>query len=154
MLIWKERIYLKLKVYNSPNLHILNTDLLEFYCLCSRQKIWMYPGICGIDRTNSAWQMEKIPCSTWMGNTRSVWPAAVCTVALWYRSTNHEESQLPKACGIHQVAEDKTRLCCALGEQSEASICYHSLSATKIALGTDSTSGKEGGMEGDHLASD
>lgn len=31
-------------------------------------------------------------------------PAAVCTVALWYSPTDHEDSQLPKACGIHQVS--------------------------------------------------
>lgn len=48
----------------------------------------------------------------------------------------------------------ETRLCCALGEQREASICCHSLLAIKIALGIDSASGKDGGTEGDHLESD
>lgn len=52
------------------------------------------------------------------------------------------------------LAEGKMRLFCALGEQSEASIGCHSLLAIKIALGIDSASGKEGGTENDHLASD
>lgn len=79
-------------------------------------------------------------------------PAAVFTVALWYSPTNHS---CPKPVAFTKwLAEDKTRLCCALREQREASICCHSLLATKIALGKDSASGKEAGMEGEHLASD
>lgn len=39
------------------------------------------------------------------------------------------------------------------GEQSEASICSHNLFATKIALGIENASRKEGRTEADHLAS-
>lgn len=153
MFIWKERIYLKLKVYNSPNSHILslNACLLEFYCLC-------YPGICGIDRVNSAWQMEKSPCPPWMGSIRSVHSLDQLLCALWLAGTAPQITRMhscPKPVAFTKwLAEGKTRLCCALGEQREASICCPSLLAIKIALGIDSASGKEGGTEGDHLASD
>lgn len=153
MFIWKERIYLKLKVYNSPNSHILslNACLLEFYWLC-------YPGICGIDRVNSAWQMEKSSCPPWMGSIRSVHSLDQLLCALWLAGTAPQITRIhscPKPVAFTKwLAEGKTRLCCALGEQREASICCPSLLAIKIALGIDSASGKEGGTEGDHLASD
>lgn len=92
--------------------------------------------------------MEKIPCPTRMGNIRLVRSLDQLLCVLWLSGTVPQITRIhscPKPVAFTKwLAEAKTRLCCALEGQSEASICCHNLFATKIALGIENTSRKEG----------
>lgn len=79
-------------------------------------------------------------------------PAAPCWSSLVQSPMNHEDSQLPQACGIHQVAclsKDKTSS--APGEWGLHMLC-HNLLIAKIASAIYIISRKKGCMGGDHLA--
>lgn len=110
---WKERAYLKLKVYNNLHIHSLNAGLLEFYCLCSRQKYECAQGFVGLTEPTLLDKWRKFHAHHEWETSGQYVPQTSCCLHGGSLVQSHK-SQLPKACGIHQVAgwrQDKTLLC-------------------------------------------